>query len=121
MLSQQRKSSTSGRVVFDTSLSEDVYNYTPINCFFLDFEDPLKLRLAYALSSILTTLYSRVPRSLEQISEALNYHLIKYNLEDPIDLSYLMHYRNIIRKICIKCGDDRICPWASAIRSLRIS
>ncbi|MEM4843901.1 MAG: hypothetical protein QXU08_05795 [Ignisphaera sp.] len=108
------------RVVYDSNLSDDVYSYMPMNCFFID-EDPLKIRLAFVLVSILYTLYSKIPKSLEYVISYLNYQPVKYDLENPIDIGYIMYIRSVLRFFCLPCPDNRWCPWISAIRSLRIS
>lgn len=109
------------KVVYDTGLSEDVYSYIPTNCFFVDSENPLRLRFAFALSSMLYTLYSRVPKALEYVSEHLNHQPVRYDLEDPIDVGHIMYVRSVLRFFCLTCPDGEWCPWASAIKSLRIS
>lgn len=117
----ERQKNQRFEVVYDTSLSEDVYSYIPGSCFFVDPEDPLKTRLAFSLSSILHTLYSRVPKALEYASEQLNLQPVKYDLKDVTDVSHVMYIRSVLRFLCLTCSDRGLCPWVSALMSLRTS
>ncbi|MEM1830150.1 MAG: hypothetical protein QXH21_07980 [Ignisphaera sp.] len=108
------------KVVYDTGLSEDVYSFIPMNCFFVDPDDSLKLRLAYSLSSILYTLYASVPKALEYIVEKLGYKPVKYELEDPVDVSHVMYHKSILKLFCRLCPERGVCPWLSALESLKV-
>ncbi|MEM4619538.1 MAG: hypothetical protein QXK54_04385 [Ignisphaera sp.] len=110
------------RIVYNNNLVDDVYNYIPVNCFFVDSpEDPLKIRLAFSLSSILYTLYTRIPKALEYVSDQLKFQPIKYNLDDLVDVGHIMYSKRILIFFCRLCPDRGLCPWHSVLVSLKIS
>lgn len=118
----QRERRSSFRVEYDTSVSEDVKAFTPTGCFFLDTSDPIKLRMSHALSSVFFSLYGFVPSSLEVVHEVTGAPPVKLNLEDPSDVGYVMFVKRLVKLVCRTCLEgNSSCPWASAIRSLRVS
>lgn len=107
-------------IKYDTSIAEEVKSFTPIGCFFLDTDDPLKLRLAHALSSVLYSLYGAIPHALSVVHEITGAPPAKLDPEDPADVSQMMFVKRFAKIACSSCSEVG-CPWVSALASLRVS
>lgn len=116
---RRRESYSVPRVVHDDVPADEVKRFVPTDCFFLDFSDPIRLRMAYVLSSIVYSVYGFVPEVLEDVHRILGAEPLR--LADSVEgVSQMMYAKRILRLACISCAEVG-CPWGSVIKSLKTS
>lgn len=100
---------------------ENIESHDPgTKCFFLQ-DDPVSTRMAYHLSSILLSLYGRVPQSLNAAVEVAGVNPVKYDLQNWVQVGLMFQVRNVLKFVCLACPELRGgCLWGIALVNLRL-
>jgi len=76
-------------------------------------------RLALALSSVILSLYGKVPQVLTDfIRSVLGVEPVKYNISSH-QVGYVFYLRNVLKQKCIKCVEVGSCPWGRVVVEVR--
>jgi len=97
---------------------DDVISYRPLECRYTD-EDPIFSRLAFFMSSILLSIYDQTPDVLRENSlNVLGIEPVKFDLNNPLHIWIVFHYRKVLMNVCSVCPLRGDCPWLSALKLL---